>query len=100
MQLSKDHGLRSSSEHKGLSDTHQQLRHCQDPMPGLWRTRVASFFAGSGLTALLAFGILRQDLQRQFGTLGEQVRTWRRMIDAISDNIPDPVEELTVKQRA
>ena len=44
-------------------------------MPGLWRTRVASFFAGSGLTALLAFGILRQDLQRQFGTLGEQVRT-------------------------
>ena len=45
-------------------------------MPGLWRTRVASFFAGSGLTALLAFGILRQDLQRQFGNLGEQVHTW------------------------
>jgi hypothetical protein len=44
-------------------------------MPGLWRTRVASFFAGSGLTALLAFGILRQDLQRQFGTLGEQVHS-------------------------
>ena len=51
-------------------------------MPGLWRTRVASFFAGSGLTALLAFGILRQDLQRQFGTLGEQVRSWGRAIDA------------------
>jgi hypothetical protein len=51
-------------------------------MPGLWRTRVASFFAGSGLTALLAFGILRQDLQRQFGTLGQQVRSWECNINA------------------
>ena len=57
------------------SHTDPQHHLPKDPMPGLWRTRVASFFAGSGLTALLAFGILRQDLQRQFGTLGEQARS-------------------------
>ncbi len=43
-------------------------------MPGLWRTRLASFLAGSGVTALLAFGVLREDLGRQFGSLEEQVR--------------------------
>lgn len=42
-------------------------------MTGLWRTRLTSFLAGSGLTALLAFGILRQDLQRQFVNLEQQV---------------------------
>lgn len=47
-------------------------------MSGLWRTRLTSFLAGSGATALLAFGILRQDLQRQFGSLGEQARSWQR----------------------
>jgi hypothetical protein len=44
-------------------------------MPGLWRTRLSSFLAGSGVTALAAFGVLRQDLARHFGSLEEQVHT-------------------------
>lgn len=54
-----------------LYSNQTQNRH---KMPGLWRTRLASFLAGSGVTALLAFGVLREDLARQFGSLEKQAR--------------------------
>lgn len=41
----------------------------------IWRARIVSFLAGSGLTAIAAFGVLRQDLAASFQGLSEKVRS-------------------------
>lgn len=39
----------------------------------LWRARIVSFLAGSGVTAIAAFGVLRQDLAASFKGLNDKV---------------------------
>lgn len=42
-------------------------------MSGLWRARIGSFLAGSGVTAIAAFAVLRQDLAASFKGLSDKV---------------------------
>lgn len=43
-------------------------------MSALWRARIGSFLAGSGVTAIAAFAVLRQDLATNFKRLGEKIQ--------------------------
>lgn len=44
-------------------------------MSALWRARIGSFLAGSGITAIAAFAVLRQDLAANFKGLSDQVQS-------------------------
>lgn len=44
-------------------------------MSALWRARIGSFLAGSGVTAIAAFAVLRQDLAANFKGLSDKVQS-------------------------